>query len=300
MSTCNRFIVMGSLVVLATPALAAQSRSFSKTVDAAPNGTVTVGNVAGSVRISGWDRAQVEVTGQLGAHVERVDVLRENNRTVIRVVLPRNASRDSEANLTVRVPKASDLETSTVSADVTVADVNGSQRLKSVSGTVQVRAMRGAIEVNTLSGDVELNGSTPPQRASLRISTVSGDVEVERGAGSVEVTTVSGNIGLALDPVTGARARSTSGDIELTGSLARNAALDAESISGDIEIRARSEGGFRYDLGSFSGKIRNCRDSQVQGSKVPGTGIRSNGSSSDGGTNVRLKTMSGDISLCLR
>lgn len=60
-----------------TVALAASTTEFARTVPADPRGQVAIGNFAGSLTITGWDRSEVDVKGQLGPGVERVDVQRD-------------------------------------------------------------------------------------------------------------------------------------------------------------------------------------------------------------------------------
>jgi hypothetical protein len=76
-------------------------------VPADPAGTVEVVNVEGSIEISGWDQPSVEVSGNIGDKVERVDVTSSANHTTVRVVLPSGNSwdGDSSAHLKIRVPQ---------------------------------------------------------------------------------------------------------------------------------------------------------------------------------------------------
>src|SRR3990170_709079 len=57
-------------VVLATVLLAPVSLAAQTTVDqkrpAAPDGSVSIENMAGSVKVTGWDRAEVQVKGTVG------------------------------------------------------------------------------------------------------------------------------------------------------------------------------------------------------------------------------------------
>ena len=49
---------------------------------------VDISNVAGAIEVTGWDRNEVSVHGELGAGVERVDVSSQPGHTTIKVVLP--------------------------------------------------------------------------------------------------------------------------------------------------------------------------------------------------------------------
>ncbi len=289
--------VIAALLAL-TAAAASQAADFQRKVAAEPKGSVQISNVAGRVSVSGWDRPEVEVTGNLGSGVDRVDVSSSGGRTVIRVVLPRrNNHSDGSADLDVRIPNQSDLDVSVVSADLDTTGLLGPQRLKSVSGDIRAQVAGVDFEGKTVSGDMRLTGNG--KAADLRISTVSGDIVVERSAGEVEATTVSGDMRLELNDAHSVRMRTTSGDLSFRGSFAKGASLDAETISSDLTVRARG-GGFEYEAVSFSGDIGNGFGVRAERTSRHGPGSRLSGTEGNADARVRVKTMSGDVELCNR
>jgi len=50
-----------------------------------PAGQVEISNIAGSVVVTGWDRAEVEVTGELGKGAERLEFSRAGKLTRVKV-----------------------------------------------------------------------------------------------------------------------------------------------------------------------------------------------------------------------
>jgi hypothetical protein len=185
-----------ALLVLGTSAVgfAAEERTFDKTVAAQPHGVVDISNVAGEVQVSGWDRQEVSIHGELGAQVERVDVSSDGGRTSIKVVLPNHTNGHGEAELRIQVPRDSEVDVSAVSADIKITGVQGVERLNSVSGDVTGELGGADAEVKTVSGEIRLKGHGAAAR--LQVNSVSGDVRLEHGAGDFEGTTVSGT----LDP----------------------------------------------------------------------------------------------------
>jgi DUF4097 and DUF4098 domain-containing protein YvlB len=213
------------------------------------------------------------------------------------VVLPPHSGRDGDAHLHVQIPKDSELTVTAVSADVTTSGVLGLQRLNAVSGDVTAELGAADLELKTVSGSVKLKGHGQPAR--LHVSTVSGDVTLDHGAGELEAGSVSGALVISLDSARSVRLRSTSGDVHFEGNLARDASFDGTSVSGDFKIRASAEGGYGYELSSFSGDITNCfKAQQVERDHTPGHTLE--GTRGDGAGHLRLKTMSGDIDLCDR
>jgi DUF4097 and DUF4098 domain-containing protein YvlB len=288
------------ILLLASAAAAAttEDKTFERTVTAQPKGVVDISNVSGSIEVTGWDRQEVSVQAELGADVERVDVTSEGDHTIIKVVLPQHGSHHGDALLHVRIPKNSELDVSTVSADVSAAGVLGVQHLNAVSGDVSSELFGSDLELKTVSGDVKLKGHGQPAR--LRVTSVSGDVHLEHGAGELETNTVSGSLVVSLDSASSVRARTTSGDMRFEGKLARDATFEASSVSGDLTVRASAAGGFAYEVTSFSGDIGNCFGAKAQKESEYGPGSKLTGTRGDGAGRVRIKTMSGDVSLCDR
>ena len=287
-------LAMLPLLVLAPVALA--GTPINQRAAADPAGQVEISNVSGSVVVTGWDRAEVEVTGELGEGTERLEFSRSGKLTRVKVILPSRSSRVESTDLVVKVPAASSIAVNTVSADLTVRGLRGSQRLQSVSGDVETEAAAEDVECKTVSGNVRVNGSG--QRGLLTVTTVSGDASVTRVAGEVNGNTVSGNFTVSLGEASRSRLRSTSGDLGVRGRLATDARMDFESISGNVRLDLEGPVSAEFDVSSFNGDIRNCFGPKpVRTSEyAPGSELRFR--EGQGGARVRIKTLNGDISVC--
>lgn len=284
------------LALGATTLAAAADRSFDKEVAAEERGVVEVSNTAGMVDISGWDRHEVNVHAEIGDGVDRVDVVSEAGRTLIKVVLPAHSGRGGEARLHIRVPKDSELHLTTVSADASLTGLNGAQRVNAVSGDVTTEIGAGNLELKTVSGDIKIKGHGQP--AQLRVTTVSGDVHLEHGAGDLDTTSVSGTLVVSLDSARSVHARTTSGDMHFEAKLTRGATFEASTVSGDLSVRASAEGGYGYEVSTFSGDISDCFGGPRAEKGIVGHSL--SGSRGEGAGHMRLKTMSGDVQLCDR
>lgn len=281
--------------LLAAP-LAQAGSPIDKRAAADPAGQVEISNVAGAVTVTGWDRAEVEVTGELGKGVERLEFTSAGKLTRIKVVLPNRAWNVEDTTLVIKVPALSSINVNTVSADIEARAVQGSQRLQSVSANIATEAGSEDVEIKTVSGDVRVNGDA--RKGMLTLTTVSGDATVTRVAGEVNGSTVSGNFTLGLGEVSRARLRLTSGDLSLAAFLPGDGRLDVESISGDVKMRFAPPLNTEFDLSSFSGDIENCFGPEPQRTDefAPGKELRF--SEGTGGGRVRVKTLSGDVDLC--
>lgn len=298
-----RILVLLLLGTCAAGGLAhADDSKFEKRLAVDSHGVVEISNVAGSLDITAWDNPEVYVRGDLGAGVDRVDVSTGRGRTTIKVIVPNHTFRSASADLHIRVPRASELDISAVSSEVTTTDVEGALQVKTVSGNVKADVYGRSAEIKTVSGDVVLRGRrNTPGTADIHIATISGNIRVDRAGGDLEATSVSGDMTLRLEPSRNVRVRTTSGDLGFEGRLAKGASVDAETVSGDLTVRAVPEGSLDYEVTTFSGDITNCMGGEAERVSKYGPGRRLNGTRGDGGPDgarVRLKTMSGDVELC--
>ena len=302
MTTCATFFFRRSMTLFAAAALLAASPAvragtpINERAAADPAGSVEVSNVAGTVRVIGWDRNEVEVTGELGVGAEKLEFAVADKVTRIKVIRPSKTSNVEDTDLVVRVPAASRLSVNTVSADIEVQGLLGAQRLQSVSAEISTAAAGEDVECKSVSGDVTVNGSF--KKGLLTITTVSGDATALRVAGEVNANTVSGDITLGLGETNRSRVRSTSGDLTMAALLAADGKLDAESISGDVRLELVGAVDAEFDLSSFNGEIRNCFGPKAVSTSeyAPGKELRFR--EGQGSAHVRIKTLNGDISVC--
>jgi DUF4097 and DUF4098 domain-containing protein YvlB len=288
----------GALLMLlaAMAASAASHQIFDRQVPAQPRGVVEISNVTGNIEVSGWDRTEVSVHAELVGGAEGVDVSSEGGHTSIKVRQPALYG-NGPARLQVKIPKDSELDVSAVSADVGTSGVLGVQRLSTVSGKITAEIAAADVELKTVSGSVQVKGHGQPAR--LRASTVSADVHVEHGGGDIEAGTVNGALIVSVDGARSVRAHTTSSAVRVEGTLARSATVEASSVSGNLTVRAGADGGFGYEVSSFSGTISDCFNVSPEHTKY-GPGSRLEGTRGDGAGRVRVKTMSGNVELCDR
>jgi DUF4097 and DUF4098 domain-containing protein YvlB len=123
-------------------------------------------------------------------------------------------------------------------------------------------------------------------------------VSLTKGAGDLEATTVSGALNVALAAAHTVHIHTTSGDITFNGSVSRGALIEGETISGEFKVRASAAAGYEYEVSSFSGEIENCFGQESERTSQHGPGTRLSGKRGTGDGKLRLRSLSGDISLC--
>jgi hypothetical protein len=242
-----------ALLVMCVPPFALAQQSVDEARPAAESGVVVVDNVAGSVRVLGWERSEVRVTGTLGRGTRRLDFQRAGGRTWVQVIVPRDGDDVEGSDLEVRVPRGSRVEVETVSADVDVDGVTGAVEAESVSGRIAIAGAPSDINVGSVSGDIEIRVSAP----LIRAESVSGGIDIADAVREVIAETVSGDLTVSGPSLSLVRISSTSGRARFEGGLAAGGSCDAESVSGPVELVFPAGIDAEFTVKTFSGSILN-------------------------------------------
>jgi len=277
----------------------ARAEEIDKSAQADPRGEVVIGNVAGEVQVTGWDRNEVHVLADLSEGVQRLDFKTSGARTTIEVVLPKGRSYQGSVDLVVQVPRNSSLVVNTVSADQTIKDVRGMQRLQAVSGTIQTELWNEDLEIKNVSGEVNVRGHSG--KGILRATSVSGGLRLDDIGSEMELNTVTGDMTVRVAELSKARIRTTNGDVELRASkVTDDVRIDAEGINGDLRFRFPRTVDAEFDISTFNGDIDNCFGPKPHRTSEygPGNSLRFKEGNGDG--RIRIKALNGTVEICNR
>lgn len=278
------------------------AESIDERQDADSDGDVEVSNVAGEVRITGWDEDAIEITGELGNGIERLDFIRNGRHTKIKVIYQKGSHRGQYANLFIRLPEASELEVNTVSADIEVEGVQGLQHLRSVSGHITSQVFEDDFEAKTVSGNVAVVGRNA--RTELTLATVSGHIVVEDVSGEVEGKTVSGRIEVIAGVLSRARLKSTNGRLSLESALEAGGRYDLSVVNGNVDVLLEDDIDLDVNVETFNGNIANCFGEQSERKSKYGPGRFLRFSRGDGDRDerrsVRIRSLNGNVDVCSR
>ena len=298
MRTLPQTLCFTALLLSAAAALA---ETVEKRVDADPRGELEISNVAGKVRVTGWDRPEVHVRAELGRGVEKVDVERDGNRVVVKVRLPSGRSSGG-TDLYIDAPLGSSVVTSTVSADQELDNMRSGQRLQSVSGNIHTDVYGGDFQAKTVSGDIDASGrgKERDKLGEARVSSVSGNIVIKNLGREIEMTTVSGDIRVDSPDVSRLHVKSTNGEVDFTGALLADGRIEAEAVNGDLSFNFLGTVNAEFDIETFNGDIDNCFGQKSRRTHEHGPGNELRFKEGDGRSRVRLKTLNGDVNVCKR
>ena len=239
------------LGALAVRPLAAQD-AVNERVAAAADGTVVIETAGGQLRVEGWERNEVAVTGELGAGAERVSVRAQARKTRVEVE-PSLHSHMGHADLLVKVPAGSQVNVESFQARVEVNGVKGGVKVETVNGGVTIDGAAEEVSAESVNGGVTVRGRS----ARIHAESVNGPVSVsdpgpDLQAGNVNgPLTVTGSRGL-----TRAKLENVNGPIRFEGELAARGTLDAETVGGRVDLTLASQGA-DFQISTFNGAIVN-------------------------------------------
>jgi hypothetical protein len=134
-----------------------------------------------------------------------------------------------------------------------------------------------------------------PAGVELEGMMVSGDIEAEGLRSDVSVNTVDGKISVVT---TGrAWANTVNGDIEIDMGDFSGGDLDFHTVSGDITLWLPSNFSADVEFSSLSGDFDTDFDMNITSKKDRWVGSRIEGTIGDGGRDLSINTISGDVEL---
>lgn len=209
-----------------------------KSYPLAPNGTVSLTNLSGTIRITGWNENRVQVDAVKRGNQEEfsqveIRVTESPDRLEITTIYPRNNWRGRnqvEVVYDLKVPRGAVLTPiASTSGDITITEAGSRVVARSTSGNVTVRGIRGATTINSTSGDV----SAEQMGGTLNISSTSGNVHLKDVEAKVISHTTSGDL-TAINVRDDLSATATSGEIQIEKVAGR---LSAQTMSGKLSVK---------------------------------------------------------------
>ncbi|HEX9581578.1 MAG TPA: DUF4097 family beta strand repeat-containing protein [Gemmatimonadales bacterium] len=271
------------------PAAWAQQR-IDRRIPLAADASIRIHNMMpGSVRVSGWDRDTLAVTGTAAPGGF---FMGGSGRAAKLGVEGEDLGGSTVAShLEVRVPRRSRVWIKTASANIHVADVTGGLDLYSVSGGVQVTGEVGEVYAESMDGNVDIAAGT----RWVRVKTAAGQITLKVGQGDLAASTVSGNIVVGSARLDRARLESVTGDIRYDGDFDRGGTFTFETHGGKVELTLPAAVAASFDLSTHHGRIVNELTRAPTHTARDGIGKISSFDAGPGGADVTVRSFKGDV-----
>jgi DUF4097 and DUF4098 domain-containing protein YvlB len=288
--TMKRAALVVATLLLAPGGLAAQTTVDQKR-PAAPDGAVSIENMAGSVKVTGWDRSEVQVKGTVGAGGE-LSFDGSGKRTHIEIESDHNPM-GVQSDLEVFVPAASTLEIEGFQATISVTGVTGSVKAETVNGSITQAGAAKHVELQSVNGDVDVSKAG----GRVKAESVNGSVVLHEAAGELEASTVNGKLQVQGGSFERAELESVSGALRFDATLTGRARLAIQTVSGPVELLLAPATGAEFTVSSFSGQITNELGPAATKSSRWTPQSELSFTTGSGGARITIETLSGAINI---
>lgn len=167
---------------------AADSKDIHRTFPLDSRGHVTIVTYKGSIRVSTWDRNEIDVAvrieedGDVFAQpVKRADVRFDASPSDVRITSDNQWSFFLDGvpplyRYTIRMPRTASLRIKDYKSESEISDLAAELQLETYKGSLQLRNFSGGLTVNTYKGDIraEFAAVTAP----VRIDTYKGSIDL--------------------------------------------------------------------------------------------------------------------------
>ncbi len=324
-----RYIGLIALALAASVGLAQAQREFQESRPLSPNGVVEIENIAGTVKVIGWNRDEVQIYARLGEGTRGLEVHGDRSHLSIEVELEDyrgqwddgefdfdwdedddeydderynddgDSDRDRDRERRYRDREERDRYRAERERHHAEREHerehrhSGSHTFHIEGSDLEIRVPRGCrVEVDTVSATIEVSDHEGEQE----LESVSGTIEVRGRPRDVELNTVSGTINLVTSgELQNGDFQSISGTIEVEAALSPSGRFDFEVISGSIRLCVPRGTSAEFDVSTFSGRIDNDFGYKPRKTSewVPGQELRFE--LGGGGARVTMQALSGTI-----
>lgn len=225
----------------------APQQSQVRVMPADPAVVISLCLESGNISVVGGDRREVRVSGDNDALVtlRRTENPNATTPATRLEVLVSDSPKElplrfgecrGTTDIELEVPRGATLYVKTREGDVEISDV-GEVRAETSSGNISVRRVAKAVEATSVSGDIALEESN----GRIRLRSISGSIEAVN-AKVIEpndflyANTMSGDVRLEQIAQPRVEASAITGEVSLTGPLARGGSYSFKTTTGDITL----------------------------------------------------------------
>lgn len=293
MSIGARAPVLVLAVLVAVPGAVIGQEDVSLVRPMAADAAIKVWNGSGSVRVEGWDRDSLAVSGRLDeagggrffiraeAEVAKLGVEGDQDRV--------------GGDLVVRVPAGATVWVRTTTADVFVVGLTGDVDIHTAAGNVDADGRPATFYAESVAGDLRLHIKTGIARARAGTGRITFTGTVD----DLALRSVSGGLDITAPELRRGRFTTVDGTIDFEGDVRSGGALTFETHSGDIGLTLPASLDADVRASTFEGAL----EVGFPGVAVPVQGAARRSVAFEvgtGGAEVEVRSYTGSITLMPR
>ncbi len=231
---------------------------ITKTYPLAADGTFSLENTNGIVRVTAWEKPEVEIKAVKSTAREddlaRVEIkITADPRSVsVDTIYPHRPFLRAKVTYDVHVPEGVRLD-----------------RVKTTNGNIELAGRYSGVRAGTTNGDVRLESVV----GALDLSTTNGSIRAENVLGRVKADTTNGGINIGIRDI--------------------KESIEAETTNGSITLRIQGELNADLTARTTNGRINTDFPITVQGNL--GSRRRLEGRIGSGGPAISLHTTNGSV-----
>lgn len=219
----------------------------------APDAAVRVFNLAGTIRVTGWNRDSIDVTAIIPADAGEFYFGGGYAGVKLGVQPPGGTESYPGSLIEVRVPAGAKVWLKAESAELLLTGLTGQADLSTVTGRIVVTGSPAQLMAESMDGGIDAKVTS----ALVRLKTAGGAVALRGTAADVVVSTVSGAATVQVDGLDRARLETVSGHVTFDAAPRPGGGYVLESHSGDILLRLPIDYDASVELTALGGKVVN-------------------------------------------
>lgn len=280
------------VAALAVPAGLAAQTTVDQKHPAAPDATVSIENSAGTTKVTGWDRAEVQVRGTICARCE-LSLDGTEKHVKIEIESTHVNPMAGKSDIEVMVPAGGSVSVEGFQSTIVVGGVSGSVKAETVNGSIHHAGPSKEVSLQSVNGAVETNKAS----GRVNVEAVNGTITVRDGGGELEGSTVNGLLTVTGGTYTRVQIETVSGGARFDAALAPKSSLGVESVSGSVELFFPAAFGGDFNVTTFSGPITNELGPAAQKTSEFTPQKELAFTSGAGGVRVSVETLSGAVQI---
>ena len=288
-----------ALVSLAALLLPATGRAQSPTHHGraiAPAAAVRIFNLAGTVRVTGWNRDSIDVTAVVPEGAGRLMFGGGSGGVKLGIDPPAGVTNYPGSLIEVKISSRARVWIKTESAEILVSGLTTSVDVSSVSGRIVISGDLSQVSAESIDGGIDAQVTAD----LVRLKSASGTIILRGAAADASLSTVSGAATAVISGWERGRMETVTGRLTFESALRPGGNYTLESHSGDIEIRLPPAIDGTLDLSALEGKIVSQLPQGRVRSANKGRGEAMSYSGGTAGAELVARTFKGTISVGLQ